>query len=75
MVLLDFLIAAGTSEGVFELCALLCCAADNDAELLGHNTKKGARSLQRVVHRLGGYVRGPEQCVRLQNCCVCLCWA
>ena len=24
------------------------------------------RSLQRVVHRLGGYVRGLERCVRLQ---------
>ncbi len=24
------------------------------------------RSLQRVVHRLGGYVRGRERCVRLQ---------
>ena len=39
------------------------------------------RSLQRVVHRLGGYVRGRERCVRLQAfaktavCCVFVCLA
>ena len=34
------------------------------------------RSLQRVVHRLGGYVRGLERCVRLQQSqkLVCAFW-
>ena len=37
------------------------------------------RSLQRVVHRLGGYVRGLERCVRLQAIaktalCSCAFW-